>query len=213
MRDSVRIALIIVCLSLFFLSGQAQDVLPDLSGEWTLQTTASFPLQPQGAVAPGGDSLTVNCSFEGSATITQDVGSITGPVSLQLTSGAPECPKDMQANLSGDLQGTALGGMLDGGDMFGVADFTGNVDGNNMIMTGELKFSRTPAGPAPAQGAAGGFNVQPGGPFGGGMGNWMAERLVMERPSEIPTLSGVGLAFLAAVLLLSSLLVMRRNAA
>ncbi len=185
--------------------GVSQDVLPDLSGQWTLQTTASF--SPAAGASTSGVN-TANCTFEGTATVSQDGGSIMGPVSLTLTSGSPECPKDMQANLSGDLQGTQFGGTLDGGDMFGTADFTGSLNSDRMTLSGELKFSQAPAGPVGQQ-AGGGFNVRAGGPFAGGMGNWMAQ-MMAGGPAPIPTLGDLGVALLAAALLLSGVLFMRR---
>lgn len=129
------------------------------------------------------------CVFEGSGFMTQSGGQLQGHATLMLVQGPAVCPAEMMAQLSGVLDGLTFFGTLNGGDMFGMLDFQGRVgpDGRSLM---------------------GSFTVRSGGPFSGTTGEWSSNLLAIFR---IPTLSGIGLALLALLILVASFLVLRRR--
>ncbi len=180
----------------------SQDQTPavDLSGNWTLSMTAILPNQ-------------ASCDFEGSAQVIQNNGTLAGEALQNRVSGSPNsCPASMAASLMGTLSGNKLQGSLDGGDQFGTAAFSGDVGSDGMSLTGtfateSLANGTTQTSPAATTAAS------PTGPapFAGITGNWQAQ--VGAAAMEIPVLSGLGMAALVALVLLSSLVVLRRSAA
>lgn len=161
---------------------------PDLSGRWTLNATGQLPDE------------NLPCVFEGSGLMSQDGTQLTGQASLMLVSGPAACPAEMMADLTGSLDGSIFTGILDGGDLFGILDFTGQVDPVPAVAVSPLS----------ARTLAGRFTVRPGGPFGGTTGGWSAARILSVL--EIPTLTGVGVAALIALLAAASFVLLRRAA-
>jgi hypothetical protein len=177
MRRTPFILLALIALVPGVARGQAA---PDISGTWNLETDSSL----------GGDEGGPVCSFAGTALISQQGAELSGSSHLSLVSGGAECPGSMQADLTGEVQGSEIQmGMLFGGGAFGTAEFNGTVGAE--------------------RGTAGGtFDVQQG-PFAGAGGTWSAVR--GESVLAIPSLTGVGIALLVALLAVSAAVVLRRR--
>jgi hypothetical protein len=132
------------------------------------------------------------CMFEGVANVMQNGTDLTGTVVLMLVGGPAACPMEMMADLMGQIgtSGCVELGVLLGGQL------------------GEASFSGCPGDVMNS--LVGNFDVTAG-PFGGGDGGWSA-MLARQFVIEIPTLSIVGLAALAVLLLvLGALLLHRRH--
>lgn len=160
------------------------EQLPDLTGTWNMDLEAFL-----------GDA-NEPCVFEGVADIVDDGGTLSGQVDLVLVSGPDNCPPEMMADLSGGKQtgeavdSVLVSGMLDGGDMFGTATFSGSISTN--------------------PGGQGTFTPTPEGPFAGGSGSWMVQ--LQQSVLEIPTVSAVGLLLLTVMILAAGTLVLRHVA-
>lgn len=149
----------------------------DISGDWTLPTTCTLPT----------DEV---CVFEGGGSLMLVGNEVSGQVTLMLASGnSPPCPTEMMATLMGTLSGVDFFGSLDGGQLLGTLDFSGQVSPDLQMIDGT---SRAPDGQ----------------PFAGTTCVWAAQR---QEAVFIPTLSGVGLALLVALLLGGGLLMLRRR--
>lgn len=174
-----RIHLVLLALTALVPAIAQAQPAPDLSGTWDLETDSSL----------GGEG-TAACSFAGTALISQQGSELSGSSHLSLVSGAAECPGSMQADLTGEVQGSKIQmGMLLGGGAFGTAMFTGTV--------------------GPERGSAGGtFDVQQG-PFAGAGGTWSA--VLGEPVLAIPSLGRVGIALLVVLLAASAAVVLRRR--
>lgn len=206
MRTIVKL-LFLIPLSCTVTLAQEQPP-PDLTGTWTLQTTAQLPVD-QGQAGPAGEVVTPpECLFEGSAQVGQSNGAINGSAVLMLLSGPEGCPGAMDAGLSGGVQGGTVSGNLDGGDAFGQATFDGTVSEDMQQIRGRLEFKAEPTRMAAAAVGGGQFSVLEG-PFRSGGGSWSAVRQIS---APIPTLNEIGFALLVAMLLASSLMLMRRSA-
>lgn len=185
MTHPPRIRLALALPSLVLLLGAvcipalAQVPTPDdLSGQWTLSATGLLPEQ------------NLPCVFEGSGQMTQNGSQLTGQATLLLVEGPDACPGEMMADLDGSLDGLFFGGTLDGGEMFGVLDFSGQVSQDGRMISGD-------------------YTVRDGGPFQGTDGQWSSERLLSVL--AIPTLSGSALLVLALLLLGAAFFTLRRH--
>ncbi len=195
MKPIVRVASFLLVFSGFLtITAFAQ---PDVSGTWALQTTAQLSDENE------------PCLFSGTARVVQVGSRINGPAQLFLDSGPAACPAEMMAQLTGTVGPQGLSGTLNGGDLFGVASFQGQVNAGGVSLQGTIEFQRRAgAGPAPGGGATGGFSVTSG-PFSGGMGTWDAQ---LTEVMGIPVLTAAGVAFLTALILLSTIWLLRRTA-
>jgi hypothetical protein len=141
---------------------------------------------PTTCTLPPGDE---DCVFEGSASLLQDGNQIGGQATLMLVSGPDSCPSEMMATVMGTLSGLDLFGTLDGGQLLGILNFNGGASPDLQMIQGT---SMAPDGQ----------------PFAGTTCDWDAQR---QEAVFIPTLSGVGLALLVALLLGGGLLMLRRR--
>lgn len=155
----------------------AQQVPPDLSGTYTLTATASLPND-------GG-----TCTYSGTIVVTQNANGVFGTPTLFKQDGPLACPPLMTAELTGGFEGDmlVLGLML---GPLGEAEFSallGPVDARSRVAE-------------EAQLILDGTWTVTEGPFTGGGGTWAAAPAAFSL--TIPTLSWVGLAALAVLLLL-----------
>ena len=157
-------------------------------------------LAPPGADLSGRWTLTSSCSlpleeascvYEGSGEVMQDGNPVAGQVTLFLISGPAGCPAEMMASLTGNLSDLTLIGSLDGGMILGILNFGGQVSADGSMIDGTSAAGR-------------------GQPFEGTTCSFSAARRQLFDPS-IPTLSGVALALLAALLLVGGVLMLRRG--
>jgi hypothetical protein len=188
--------------------GQPAPPAADLTGAWTLQATFELPVDnPQFASGLDAQNGGPICTFEGTASVTQDgQGGVSGTASLQLVTGDdPPCPAEMTGTLTGTLSGTTLDGTLSDPN-FGTADFTGD-----LTLPDASKSRAIAAGAQAGLMFMGTSNVLTG-PYAGAMDNIIA----ISAPSviEIPTLGTVGLVALVLLLAASAayLLLRRRTA-
>ena len=122
-----------IVLSIAAVPAMAGIVLPDLSGQWTLQATGQLP----GEETP--------CVFQGGGSMTQTGDQVTGQATLMLVSGPAACPAEMMADLSGLVEGSAFFGTLDGGEMFGMLQFQGTIGQEETTLVGTYEVE--PEGP------------------------------------------------------------------
>lgn len=178
-RTSIVVVLVLGVAALLPAAAEAGlAVMPDLSGNWSLSASSQLP----GENEP--------CVYQGTGQLQQVGSQVTGQATLMLVSGPPACPDEMMANVDGSLDGLLFGGQLDGGQLLGIMDFTGQVSQDGRMISGDN-------------------SVPDGQPFQGATGTWMSERLFAT--IAIPTLTGVGLALLVVLLLSGGLLILRRR--
>ena len=123
--------LILVVLSLFTTSfALAQP--PNLSGRWNLSAS--------GMLVTGG----MPCTFQGHGDMMQDGNQLSGQAELMLVSGPAECPAEMSANLAGMLDGPSFVGTLDGGQMFGMLNFSGMLGQDGRSLEGNYSVTSGP---------------------------------------------------------------------
>jgi hypothetical protein len=177
---------LIAALTVTFAAGARAQVLPDVSGPWSLSASA-IP-----AAAPEGE---IPCIWQGGGVLDQDGSQVfSQDVSLTLVSGPPGCPTQMNASLTGSLGAAVAGaavpfnGTLTG--QLGVLDFSGLVDPQGQTMTQGTLVVRQ-------------------GPFSTTTGSWDALRGLPQ--AVIPTLSTVGLGMLILLLLGVSLWMLRQR--
>lgn len=179
-------ALFPFALSLLFLALPATAGLPpmDVAGLWDLHAETAVP-------PTEGDGVPPICEFEGTAQISQDGTSISGSAALALIDGPVDCPMELSAAVSGDVDGDTIQmGLLMGGNL-GTASFSGSPG----------DFPDTLAGPMDVSS----------GPFVGVSGFWDATR---GAPGlDIPTLGTVGLILLVGLLLAAATVLLRRRQA
>ena len=177
----------------------AQAQQPDLTGTWNMDAEVNLPVE-QPALQDGAASKGVvqepDCIYQGRAEITDNGGQLSGQVDLVLVEGLEDCPVEMMATLqdatasTGEAMGSLMvSGVLDGGQMFGTASFSGSISTN--------------------PGGSGTLSVSSG-PFAGGSGGWMVQ--LQQSVLEIPTVSAVGLVLLTVLILASGTLVLRHVA-
>ena len=170
----------------------AQQAVPDFSGTWQLQTTIDLPaneVQPEVSVLEKQGQ----CTYEGTAELTQDVEGVTGPVDLDLVSGPAECPPEMLGTLSGNI-------FSEGGEFF----FNGAIAGEQPQGIGVSSVEGTIS---PNPGGSGSIAVTQG-PFQGAQGSWTAQ--LLQSVLEIPTLTAVGLTLLTLTILAAGALMLRQ---
>ena len=152
----------------------------DLEGTWDLQASGVIPPEAE------------PCVFEGSGEMTQSGDQLAGQATLLLVSGPAVCPAEMAGNIMGQVEGSSLFGMLDGGEQFGGLNFDGTVSNDGSSIEGT-------------------YDVKPEGPFSNVTdGTWSAAVQQQVSVLEIPTVGAWGLALLTALLALTSLLVLRQ---
>jgi hypothetical protein len=145
--------------------------LADLTGTWDVESQ-SFLEQ-----APEGNGV---CDFVGNAQVVQQpAGDFSGNSTLNLVSGPAGCPATLSADLSGAVSGLNISmAMLMGGQL-GTAFFSGQIAEDGRTVSGD--------------------HVVESGPFAGVGGTFNA--VLGQSVLEIPTLTGIGLALLALLLL------------
>ncbi len=159
----------------------------DFSGDWLLEM--QVPLTDT--------EVKEVCIFEGTVTIQQDNGNVTGEAMLKLVGLHPPkgCPAEMKATIvQGGVFDSSISGVLDGGRELGTAEFSG-------------KLSVANAQRAPGDTVAGSMTVVSG-PFAGitGSGTWSA--LFQE---IVPALPGLPLALLVVLVLGGATLLLARR--
>ena len=144
----------------------------NLSGSWEFQTTMALL---EGQLAP--------CLFAGTANIVHSGVTISGNATMVLVNGDPPCPAESSAVVTGQVNGTAVTLLLDGGNL-GVAVLNGeHVAG--FEYSGSMGLE---SGPIDAS------------------GTWTAIR---GAATAIPTVGVVGLAALVLLLATASLVTLR----
>lgn len=191
MRSISRVLALVAVATLLGVPVAAQNA--DVSGNWNLQVMAFLPDVPTA------------CEFIGTAQITQVGSDFSGMADLTLVSGPEGCPMELAATLSGVLDGNAMAGTLDGGQI-GMASFSGTVDGAAMLR-GTLGGDRSAATVAPKATPAGRFSAGSG-PYSGTSGSWAAAR---QSVLEIPTLTETGLMLMALLLMASAIFFLVRG--
>lgn len=184
MRRAYSVPLFVLVATLVAVPTVAQVAgPPNLAGTWVISASGQLPNE------------NVPCEFEGTGNVTQDGGQVGGPVTLTLVSGPEACPAEMMADLTGTIEGSSFFGLLDGGDLFGLAQFDGTIgnDGQSLMGTFSVIPRETPA-----------LEMQ----FEGTTGTWTSRFATV---LQIPTLSAAALALLALILIVASLYVMRRR--
>lgn len=180
-----------------------------VQGTWTLTTIVYLANGlPTSAGAQPAFSARQSCEYQGRATVSQTGNSFTGTASLTLKNipagDSISCPAEMSAQMTGTVDGMSISGQLDGGALFGMASFTGQVGGSQSAQVMRMKIDAQGAAP----GAAGRTSVTQG-PYTSNTASWSAARVI----DPIPTLGEWGLLLLTGLLMLAGLLFLRPNLA
>lgn len=193
--------------------GQPAPPAADLSGNWILQSQQTLGGNNEGLVSKPEAQNHQVCTYEGTASVDQTDGALSGDATLNLVSGDQPCPDTMSAQLTGGVDGTqVMMGMLMGG--LGTATFSGmiNLPAVKSPAGGEDRAVGNVAAPQLAGVTVTGTSTVTQGNFLGATGTFMATPQLSV--IEIPTLTAAGLALLVLLLLGSAtfLLLRRRTA-
>ena len=171
MQRVLRSTLVTLLLAAALMAVAPPLAAQDVSGHWTMATTASLPV----AMEPAGLAAAVEpCIFDGDCEMQQDGGEVTGTVDLALISGPEGCPAEMTGTIDGSF---------DGPDIYGTL---------TSPVYGEASFQASPTASF-----EGNFDVTEG-DYTGTTGSFIAER---QSVLEIPTLTALGLSVLMLALL------------
>lgn len=190
----VALSLLAACsLALPIAVAEGQAAIPDVSGAWTLDLSASLPDDE------------VPCVFTGSAVITQSGDQVTGPADLTLASGPAACPGEM----TGTLTGTVFLGQLGEPTVNGVIEGAlGEAAVEGTFTTAMVAAAGLLAAALPMQEptSGGGSMSVTTGPFAGTGGTWSAAAA-----APVPTLAPLALTALVLLLLAAGFFVLRRQ--
>ncbi len=179
-----------------------QNANPDIGGTWRLNASTLLTGQE------------VPCEYQGDVPLTQDGDSWTGPADLLLLSGPEACPAEMIGDLTGMLAPgevagvTQITGAIDGTDPGGHVTFSGTITNGPAAMTPARPSRKASvlAAKAALQGT-GGLSVDQGS-FSGNGGTWNAIRLA-QSVLDVPELTPVGLTLLVLMLLAGGAVLLR----
>ncbi len=174
----VGAALAAAWIILFFSPAAFSQAAPDLSGEWTL--TSSGLLHGEN----------VPCQFTGGGLMAQRGDDLAGQATLTRVSGPASCPAEMMADMRATVDGQGVYGSLDGGQLFGVLQFSGSVDAESRQLSGS-------------------YTVDPGGPYGRATGDFHAAW--SNGFADVPGLNIIGFLLLAGILSYAGASTLRRQ--
>lgn len=206
-HHKIRLILTATTLALLaaLLGSAAAAQTPDLSGSWSIDATAILAVAEANGPRATTDKGTIveDCTFEGTASLSQDGTDFSGPAELDLVNGVVGCAGMLNGEVTGTVDpvvvrheaddtpekgpGTPIAGQINDPTL-GVTNFSGNVDMNNN--------------------SSGSYNVTQG-PFSGASGSWSAQPL--SAPLEIPTATPGGLASLVVLLTAAALFLLIRR--